>query len=116
MHEYGIRPNNWNAVKAIAGCSSDNIPGVKGIGEKTAIKFINGALKQTSKAYIAINEHIGLRLKNNQLVTLPFAGCKSPALMKDEVTRDSWNAFAKKFGMESLLGGYPSEGLPTLTR
>lgn len=116
LKEQGITPVSWNAVKAIAGCSSDNIPGTPGVGEKTAIKYLNGTLKNTTKACIAINQNVGLRMKNNQLVTLPFTGCKTPELVKDEVSRETWNAFAKKFGMESLLGGYPSQGLPTLSR
>lgn len=116
MNEWHIDPRHWKKVKALAGCSSDNIPGIPGVGEKTAIKFLKGELKSTTKAYQAIQAQPGLRMKNNQLVTLPFTGCKTPELVKDEVTRETWNAFAKKFGMESLLGGYPSQGLPTLSR
>lgn len=38
--EYGIRPEQLVDVKALMGDASDNIPGVKGIGEKTALKLI----------------------------------------------------------------------------
>lgn len=38
--EYGISPNQFVDVKALMGDSSDNIPGVAGIGEKTALKLI----------------------------------------------------------------------------
>ena len=38
--KYGIRPESFVDVKAIMGDSSDNIPGVKGVGEKTALKLI----------------------------------------------------------------------------
>ena len=41
--EYGIDPEQFVDVKALMGDSSDNIPGVKGIGEKTALKFIAAA-------------------------------------------------------------------------
>lgn len=41
--EYGIDPEQFVDVKALMGDSSDNIPGVKGIGEKTALKFISAA-------------------------------------------------------------------------
>ena len=39
--EYGINPINVIDLKALMGDSSDNIPGVKGIGEKTALKLLH---------------------------------------------------------------------------
>ncbi|MGN1408793.1 MAG: DNA polymerase I [Eubacteriales bacterium] len=41
--EYGIRPSQFVDVKALMGDSSDNIPGVSGIGEKTALRLIQSA-------------------------------------------------------------------------
>ncbi|MDD4494049.1 MAG: DNA polymerase I [Eubacteriales bacterium] len=38
--EYGITPHQFIDVKGLMGDSSDNIPGVKGIGEVTAFKLI----------------------------------------------------------------------------
>ena len=38
--EYGIEPIRVIDLKALMGDSSDNIPGVKGIGEKTALKLL----------------------------------------------------------------------------
>ena len=38
--EWGIDPINIIDLKALMGDSSDNIPGVKGIGEKTALKLL----------------------------------------------------------------------------
>ncbi len=39
--DYGIEPINVIDLKALMGDSSDNIPGVKGIGEKTALKLLH---------------------------------------------------------------------------
>ena len=39
--KYGVAPEQFVDVKALMGDSSDNIPGVPGIGEKTAIKLIS---------------------------------------------------------------------------
>ncbi len=41
--EYGITPEQFVYVKALMGDTSDNIPGVMGIGEKTALKLISSA-------------------------------------------------------------------------
>ncbi len=39
--KYSIKPSQFVDLKALMGDSSDNIPGVPGIGEKTAIKLIS---------------------------------------------------------------------------
>ena len=39
--KYGVAPEQFVDVKALMGDSSDNIPGVPGIGEKTAVKLIS---------------------------------------------------------------------------
>ena len=46
--EYGIQPEQFVDLKALMGDSSDNIPGVKGIGRKTAERLISeyGSLEE----------------------------------------------------------------------
>lgn len=51
--DYGINPINIIDLKALMGDSSDNIPGVKGIGEKTALKLL-----QQYSTLDGIYEHI----------------------------------------------------------
>ena len=41
VEKYGVQPSQFVDVKALMGDSSDNIPGVPGIGEKTALKLIS---------------------------------------------------------------------------
>ena len=41
VEKYGIPPKNFVDMKALMGDSSDNIPGVRGIGEKTAASLIS---------------------------------------------------------------------------
>ncbi len=40
IKDYGIKPINIIDLKALAGDSSDNIPGVKGVGDKTALTLL----------------------------------------------------------------------------
>lgn len=44
ISDYGFRANRWIEAKAIMGDSGDNIPGVKGIGPKTAVALVNNVL------------------------------------------------------------------------
>lgn len=38
--KYGVGPHQWADVKSLKGDASDNIPGVAGVGEKTALQLI----------------------------------------------------------------------------
>ena len=40
MEKYGVSPKSLIEVKGLAGDSSDNIPGIPGVGEKTAINLV----------------------------------------------------------------------------
>lgn len=53
--KYGIEAHQWVDVKALKGDSSDNIPGVAGIGEKTALELI-----ATYKTLDGVYEHLDL--------------------------------------------------------
>jgi DNA polymerase-1 len=61
--KYGVPPKRIADLKALKGDSSDNIPGVKGIGEKTAIKLIQqfGSLEEI---YCHIDEVMPLRIQD----------------------------------------------------
>ena len=52
--DYGIDPSDFVDVKALMGDSSDNIPGVTGVGEKTAFKLIS-SFGNLEKLYEAID-------------------------------------------------------------
>lgn len=62
--EYGLDPSQFIDVMGLSGDSSDNIPGVPGIGEKTAIKLIKefGSLEKVLESIDLIK---GKKLKEN---------------------------------------------------
>ncbi len=63
--KYGITPEQFVDLKALMGDSSDNIPGVAGIGEKTALKLIseNGSLDNVYSNIETINAGKSVREK-----------------------------------------------------
>ena len=61
--EYGLEPLDLIEVKGLMGDSSDNIPGVPGIGEKTAINLIK-QYKTIDEVYNNLNNQKG-KIKEN---------------------------------------------------
>lgn len=76
QQEYKIRPAMWKQIKAIAGCTTDGIPGCSRVREATAIKWkkgqANAPTKNRIEAFIKTPDY----KRNLELVGLPF---KRPA-------------------------------------
>jgi len=78
--KYGLTPAQYPDFAALRGDSSDNLPGIPGVGEKTATKWIVefGSLEELvnrvdevkGKAGDALREHLGSVLRNRQLTQL----------------------------------------------
>jgi len=100
--EWGIRPGRWIDVKALAGCPSDGVVGVKGVGEKRAVKYFRGELSGNTKVYERIKESAELYERNLQLVWLPFPGTRECKLVCDERDRDSWNKLMDELEIKVL--------------
>jgi len=62
--EYGLEPWQMIELKALMGDSSDNIPGVPGIGEKTALSLIS-RYGSVNGVYEHLDEINGAKLKEN---------------------------------------------------
>lgn len=63
LETYWVTPEQMIEVKGLMGDASDNIPGVPGIGEKTALELIK-KYKDIDKIYEAIdNDDVGIRGK-----------------------------------------------------
>lgn len=65
IQEYGVTPEQYIDVKAIMGDSSDNIPGIAGIGEKGAFKLISefGSLDKLYENYKSSSLSDGMKAK-----------------------------------------------------
>lgn len=103
--KYKCLSSLWNLTKAIGGCSSDNVTGVKGVGEKTAIKYILNELPKHHKTFKAIESKQGQMIieRNKALVYLPFEGTKNFKAKKDKLySKDFYNTF-DNLGFKSVL-------------
>lgn len=101
-NQYGIRPRDWALVKALAGCDTDEVVGIKGVGEITAAKYIRGDLTK-GKAFDLIRKHEKKMVKRNlPLVKLPFEGTKD-FVPKPDGRLTGWADFCRELGFRSLM-------------
>lgn len=101
--KFRINPREWVSIKAMAGCSTDDITGIKGVGEKTAIKYIKGELDAGSAAFKKIISSQKLIEKNTRLVKLPFEGCPRIEVLQQPATDlAKWREVLESFGIDSL--------------
>lgn len=64
VSEFGVTPTQFIDVKGLMGDKSDNIPGVPGVGEKTAFKLIQ-SYGSVEEVLTHIDEISGKKLKEN---------------------------------------------------
>lgn len=104
--EYNIEPERWHCVKALAGCDSDDVPGVRGVGVATAIHYLTGKLKPGSVLHDRIEANRDLWNRNLELVKLPLPGVRPFALKDDDASHARWKQVVKNLGFKSLLGAF----------
>lgn len=103
----GLSPKRWAVVKAMAGCKTDSIDGIKGIGEATAVKYLMKKLKPESVAYKNIIKNDKILKKNLPLVALPFdnktASDDVISVIPDPPrSHKKWSQLFRKLGIKSL--------------
>ena len=122
----GIKPGNVTDYKALAGDTSDNIPGIRGIGEKTAVNLISkyGTLEEIIKHAGDIEGKIGEKIRtgiddarlSKRLATLADDVPVDKDLEKMRLSAPDWTkilplfekyefkSFLKKYGGQQALG------------
>ncbi|MFH1027621.1 MAG: 5'-3' exonuclease H3TH domain-containing protein, partial [Pseudomonadota bacterium] len=116
IERFGVGPELVPDILGLSGDSSDNIPGVPGIGEKTATKLIQefGSLDQLLERAAEVKGKNGEKLRefreqallSRRLATIE---CNVPIeialedLAATEPDQETLNAFFKKYGFTSLI-------------
>jgi DNA polymerase-1 len=135
---YGVEPEQYPDVAALVGETSDNLPGVPKVGEKTAVKWLGlyGSLdgilenadKITGKVGESLREHKENAVRNrrlNRLVTDVEVGVELDALEKkpidEQEVRDVFGRLEFRTLLERVLkleglddGGEPAVSVPRL--
>lgn len=104
QEKYGLSPGQIIDMKGLMGDASDNIPGVPGIGEKTAIKLLK-QFHTVEKLLSSIDEVSGKKLKEK------LGEFKEQALMSKELATITTDA-PIEVGLDSLgYEGYDREAV-----
>lgn len=92
--EWGLDPKDWAEVKAIAGCKSDNIKGIDGVGEKTAAKYLRGE-KIKDALLERINSNTEFIDRNFEITALPHPDTPEWKIREDDFHADVFAEVAK---------------------
>jgi len=105
LEERECHAAEWAMVKQIAGCTSDAIPGIKGVAEKTAIKYLRNKLPVESKAYKAIKSKEGQAIidRNRWLVRLPLPGLNTPSFTSNHFDMKAFKKICRRYSFDSFL-------------
>jgi DNA polymerase I len=125
LEKYGLIPNQIIDMKGLMGDQSDNIPGVPGIGEKTAIKLLK-EFETLESLLTSIEQVSGAKLKDKlaefkdqaimskDLATITReapVGISLSEIRYDGFRQEKVKAIFKELGFNSLLDKmHPDEG------
>jgi len=107
LADKGVHPEMWGDVKTLAGCSGDGVPGIEGVGIKTAVDYLCGNLPETYKRRKAIDSEEGQAVieRNKGLVKLPHAKTKPFTLQEPKYSMKGFWKVCEKYGFTSYLQG-----------
>lgn len=123
IQKYGVTPTQFIDLKGLMGDTSDNIPGVPGIGEKTATKIITeyGSIENAyehieevtpNKAKENLKNHYDMAVLSKTLATIK-TDCELEFSIEEANFNDLFNensfVYFKKLELKSLLNRFERE-------
>ncbi|MDG1437187.1 MAG: DNA polymerase I [Rickettsiaceae bacterium] len=114
--KFGVGPEKVREVQALIGDKSDNIPGVAGIGPKTASQLINqfgsldGVFSSLDQVKSLRQQELLTTHKENALISWKLVGLDSNVDIKQDIENFHWtppeaesiSIFLNKYGFKSL--------------
>lgn len=107
---YGIEPNQWATAKAIGGCVTDNVEGIRGVADPAksvkslALAYLRGQLtKGKIKEKIESEEGQKIIARNMQLVSLPFYTTDRPELIHKSLWKRDFLKTFEKYNFLSFM-------------
>lgn len=103
--EKGIPAWWWWKVKAMAGDSSDSIPGIPRVGVKTAVRYLLGELPKHHQTFQAIESEEGKRIvkRNEELIHLPHHKTEPIELVDPQWDPDVFFHYCEEYGLSMFL-------------
>jgi len=101
-NKYNIAPGDWLKVKALVGDTSDNIPGIKGVGVKTAVKYLTGAVRNMNLVF-NIQEHVVQTNLNEILMKVPFSKTEPVSIRKSKINMFQFEQVCMENGFQFFL-------------
>lgn len=129
LEKYQVTPPQIIELKALMGDSADNIPGIPGVGEKTATKLIVefGSIENAhahleeikpNKAKESLRDHYDLAVLSKTLATIntdsPLEYSYEEAKLNNLYTPEAYQ-LCKKLEFKNLLSRFDTETLPVNT-
>lgn len=105
IRQKGIDPRLWWKVKCLAGCKSDTIKGISGVGEHRAVDYLLKKLPRHYAAHQTILSPEGREIikRNQELIKLPHAKTKAFRLRSPVYNSERMLEICDEFGMFSYL-------------
>lgn len=129
LEKYQVTPPQIIELKALMGDSADNIPGIPGVGEKTATKLIvqYGSIENAhehleevkpNKARESLREHYDLAVLSKDLATIntesPLEFSYEEARIHDLYTPEAYE-LCKRLEFKNLLSRFDAASVPEQT-
>lgn len=125
LDKYGLKPDQFRDFLGLMGDSSDNIPGIKGVGEKTALKLLHqyGTIEGLQEHQDEIKGKMGEKIRagmEDALMSKKVATILRDIPMDVDLEKATYQgydyetlkSFYEKYDMNSLIKSMTTEAAP----